>query len=153
MTPCVHEQIVLCVCHQAKKALAQRCLCSTQPCRALYFDILAARECGPARCRELAGDARRVTGARFKLVSPVTKVFAGYLRVTLEWANVLQPVQLPAPRAPMPAPAAADARGEGACAAPLDEACLTDNEAIVEVSVNSAAVEVLSGLFVTVVRL
>jgi hypothetical protein len=91
-------------------------------------------------CRELASDRRRISGTRFKLVNPVTNLFAGYLRVSLEWASILQPVRLGPPA--MPLDAVEDTGPAQRELAPLNEAHLKADEAIVEISVLSAAVQV-----------
>jgi hypothetical protein len=91
-------------------------------------------------CRELASDRRRISGTRFKLVNLVTNLFAGYLRVSLEWAPILQPVRLGPPAAPLPTEDEAGSTKQER--APLDEAHLQSNEAVIEVSVLSAAVQV-----------
>lgn len=91
-----------------------------------------------ARCRPLASDERRVAG-RFTLKNPVTNTFAGHVRVTVEWAQVLQPIHAAHP--PAPAAAATQAAAlEGM--APLSTHTLIADETIIEVSVLSAAVQV-----------
>jgi hypothetical protein len=90
------------------------------------------------QCRPLASDERRVAG-RFTLKNPVTNVFAGHVRVTIEWSQVLQPIRAPTPAAPAAGIAHAAAL-EGM--SPLSAHALAADETIIEVSVLSAAVQV-----------
>jgi hypothetical protein len=89
-------------------------------------------------CRPLASDLRRIHG-RFKLVNPVTKVAAGHVNITIEWAQVLHPVRPPRPHRTAPPESSYMPLDD---VPSLNDQRLSSGETVIEISVLNAAVQV-----------
>lgn len=112
--------------------------------------LLSAREVmlvliGPSACRPLLEASRRVHGT-FKVTHPERQTLAGRIRVTVEWAHVLQPVQAPPPTAP--------AGSQPATLAPLGEAGeqLDPQQTLLEICVLGLAISVRLWLSILVAQ-